>query len=232
MLAESSGSSATRRPCSPPALVRRSLLEVLPDGRFDMLTPIRSTAPSSPPRPTTRRGRAGLLRWADRVAPEDLNSGAADAPWLADLTVMRRAITRRVRASRTRATLGYGLANRVFSSLYTAMRAREAVEILEAVLVSGDGPATIGAQVARRAGIAASEVRGTYEGMWLLERSDAARRALRPTRDLELATQRLRSARRCTSTPGSLEQAETEARRAIELDRRSGRDRAPGRCAP
>ncbi len=111
------------------------------------------------------------MRWADRVAPADLNSGAADAPWLADLPVMRAAISAAVAEPATR-DLGYGLANRVFSSLYTAMRAREAVEILEEVLVSGDGPAAIGAQVARRAGIAASEVRGTYEGMWLLERSD------------------------------------------------------------
>jgi energy-coupling factor transporter ATP-binding protein EcfA2 len=142
-------------------LARRSLLEVLPDGRFDMLTPIRRhgtflTASTD----DAERAAKGLIRWADRVAPDDFNYGAADAPWLADLPVMRAAIDAAVAEPATR-DVGYGLANRIFSSLYTAMRAREAVEILEGVLVSGDGPAAIGAQVARRAGIAASEVRGT-----------------------------------------------------------------------
>ena len=111
---------------------------------------------------------------------------------------------------------GYGLANRVFSSLYTAMRAREAVEILEEVLVSGDGPATIGAQVARRAGIAASEVRGTYEGLWLLERSDEhARRA--PDPDLERSRNASIRAEMHLDA-GALDQAAAEAQRAIDLD--------------
>ena len=157
---------------------------MLPDGRFDMLTPIRRhgaflTATTD----DAVRTREGLVRWADRVVPQDVNHGAADAPWLADMPVMKAAITAAVAGPETRDT-GYGLANRVFSSLYTAMRAREAVEILEEVLVSGDGPATIGAQVARRAGIAASEVRGTYEGLWLLERSDEHARGA-PDPDLE-----------------------------------------------
>ena len=97
------------------------------------------------------------------------------------------------------------------------MRAREAVEILEEVIVSGDGPATIGAQVARRAGIAASEVRGTYEGMWLLERSDQ-HAATAPDPGLELARNAAIRAEMHLDA-GVLDQAEAEARRAIELDR-------------
>ena len=189
---------------------------MLPDGRFDMLTPIRRhgaflTAATD----DALRTREGLVRWADRVVPQDVNSGAADAPWLADMTVMKAAITAAVAGPETRDT-GYGLANRVFSSLYTAMRAREAVEILEEVLVSGDGPATIGAQVARRAGIAASEVRGTYEGLWLLERSDEhARRA--PDPDLERSRNASIRAEMHLDA-GALDQAAAEAQRAIELD--------------
>ena len=96
------------------------------------------------------------------------------------------------------------------------MRAREAVEILEEVLVSGDGPATIGAQVARRAGIAASEVRGTYEGLWLLERSDEhARRA--PDPDLERSRNASIRAEMHLDA-GALDQAAAEAQRAIDLD--------------
>ena len=77
------------------------------------------------------------------------------------------------------------MANRIFSSLYTSMRTRDAVEILEGALASGDGPPEIGAQVARRAGIAASEMRGTYEGLWLLDRADEhASAAPRPEEQL------------------------------------------------
>ena len=55
-------------------LARRSLLEVLPDGRFDMLTPIRRhgaflTASTD----DALRTREGLVRWADRVVPQDVN---------------------------------------------------------------------------------------------------------------------------------------------------------------
>ena len=146
----------------------------MPDGRFDMLDP--DPAPrrtSSPPRPTTAdEARRALLRWADRVAPADFNTGAADAPLAgrpagdADARSRRPARTRRPGRSATpwptgsspRSTPRCGPATRSRSSRPT--------------LVSGDGPAEIGAQVARRAGIAASEVRGTYEGLWLLERAD------------------------------------------------------------
>src|SRR5690606_1967359 len=121
-------------------LARRSLVEVLPDGRFDMLSPIRRhgvlLAADTEDAPRTRKA---LMAWADGVAPEHTNFGAGDAPWLPDLPAMRTAISAACEDPATRG-LGYALANRIFSSLYTAMRAREAVEVLEGVLVSGDGP--------------------------------------------------------------------------------------------
>jgi len=196
-------------------LVRRSLLQVERDGRFDMLAPIRrhgafliaSTDDAA-------RARDGLLRWAERVVPTDVNVGGSDAPWLADLPVMRSAIEAAVASPATR-DRGYALANAIFSTLYTAMRAREAVEILEGVLTSGDGPSTIGAQVARRAGIAASEVRGTYEGLWLLDRAEkhadaAPDPAMERARNASIRAEMHLDA-------GDLDAAEDEARRAIAL---------------
>ena len=154
------------------ALARRSLVEVHSDGRFDMLAPIRRHGVAlTVDGDDHEQAVAGLLRWAERVTPSDGMSGAADESWLRELGVMRQAITAAAAEARTR-PLAYRLANNIFSSLYTAMRAREAVEILEEVLASGDGPADIGSQLARRAGICASEVRGTYEGMPLLERAE------------------------------------------------------------
>ncbi len=159
--------------------------------------------------------RRALVRWADGVLPEEMNVGAADAAWLTDLATMRLAVEAACGAPETR-DHGYALANRAFSSLYTAMRAREAAEILETAITSGDGPPEIGAQVARRAGIAASEVRGSYEGLWLLERADQhAREAADP--DLETArTASIRAEMHLDA--GDLDRAETEARRAIALD--------------
>ena len=113
-----------------------------------------------------------LVRWADSVLPREMNTGAADAALAGRPADDARAPSRPPARTRRTATHGYALANRAFSSLYTAMRARDAAEILETALLSGDGPPEIGAQVARRAGIAASESRGTYEGLWLLERAD------------------------------------------------------------
>ncbi|WP_162599914.1 LuxR C-terminal-related transcriptional regulator [Nocardioides solisilvae] len=197
-------------------LARASLVEVLPDGRFDMLSPIRQHGAElgvlHGDASVTQRA---LIGWADRVAPRHTNVGAGDAPWLPDLPAMRAAIAAAAADPGSR-DLGYALANRVFSSLYTAMRAREAVEILEGVLVSGDGPGAIGAQVARRAGIAASEVRGTYEGLWLLDRADEhARAADEPA--LELArTASIRAEMHLDA--GDFARAEAEARRAMELD--------------
>lgn len=196
-------------------LVRRSLLDVQPDGRFEMLAPIRRygtfvTAATD----DGAAARQGLLTWAESVLPDDANVGAADAPWLADLPVMRAAITAACADEATRPR-GFALANGVFSTLYTAMRAREAVEILEGVLTSGEGPSDIGAQVARRAGIAASEARGTYEGLWLLERAEEyASRAPHP--DMERA--RNASIRgEMHLDAGDLDRAEEDARRAIAL---------------
>ena len=215
VLAEITGVDRDRAATIATALVRRSLLELMPDGRFDMLTPIRRhgqfLTASTDDAVETRRA---LLRWADRVAPAELNTGAADAAWLSDLPVMRTAIQAACAEADTR-PLGYGLANRVFGSLYTSMRARDAVEILEATLISGDGPAAIGAQVARRAGIAASEVRGTYEGLWLLDRADEHAFSTDDP-DAELAKNASIRAEMHLDA-GALPQAESEARRALEL---------------
>ena len=199
------------------ALAGRCLVETLPDGRIDMLAPIRRhgafLTASTDDEAAVRRA---LVRWADSVLPVEMNVGAADAPWLADLPTMRLAVEAACDAPETR-NHGYALANRAFSSLYTAMRAGDAADILETALTSGDGPPEIGAQVARRAGIAASEARGTYEGLWLLERADQhAREAADP--DLEIArTASIRAEMHLDA--GDLDRAEAEARHAIALDR-------------
>ena len=197
------------------ALVRRSLVEVRADGRIDLLSPVRDAARALADAEDHAATLAGLLAWADDVAPDHDNYGAADEPWLVDLPAMRHAVLLACQTEETR-HLGYALANRIFSSLYTSMRTRDAVEILESVLTSGDGPAGIGAQVARRAGIAASELRGTYEGLWLIDRADEhATAAERP--DEQLAKNASIRAEMHLDA-GDLDQAETEARRAIELD--------------
>ena len=172
VLADITGASRAEAAQLASGLARRSLVEVHSDGRFDMLAPIRSCGRALV-RDTADRDEAlaGLQRWAERVTPSDGMSGAANEAWLAELGVIRQAIAAACADPATR-PLGYRLANNIFSSLYTAMRAREAVEILESVLASGDGPADIGSQVARRAGICASEVRGTYEGLALLDRAE------------------------------------------------------------
>ena len=196
-------------------LVRRSLLEVGPDGRFDMLSPIRGRARTLAQPSDHAAVEAGLLRWAERHAPEHDNYGAADAAWLDDLPAMRHAVLSACASPSTRAA-GYSVANRIFSSLYTSMRCREALEILEGALASGDGPAAIGAQVARRAGIAASEMRGTYEGLWLLDRADQhASSAPRPEEQLA-KTASIRAEMHLDA--GDLRRAELEAQRAIDLD--------------
>ncbi|WP_432479594.1 LuxR C-terminal-related transcriptional regulator [Nocardioides sp. GXQ0305] len=197
------------------ALARRSLVEVWSDGRVDLLSPVRDAALGLAGDDDHAAALGGLLRWADRVAPDHDNFGAADEPWLTDLPAMRHAVLTACASPDTR-DLGYQLANRIFSSLYTSMRTRDAVEILEAVVTSGDGPPAIGAQVARRAGIAASESRGTYEGLWLLERADQqAQTASRP--DEQLAKNASIRAEMHLDA-GDLRQAEQEALRAVELD--------------
>jgi len=197
-------------------LARRSLVETMADGRIDMLVPIRRhgafLTASTGDEAAVRRA---LVRWADGVLPAEMNVGAADAAWLTDLSTMRLAVEAACGDPETR-DHGYALANRAFSALYTAMRAREAAEILETAITSGDGPPEIGAQVARRAGIAASEVRGTYEGLWLLERAD---QHAREADDPDLETARTASIRaEMHLDAGDLDRAEREARRAIALD--------------
>ncbi|NYE37744.1 DNA-binding CsgD family transcriptional regulator/tetratricopeptide (TPR) repeat protein [Nocardioides cavernae] len=196
-------------------LVRRSLVEVDAHGRFDMLSPIRGRARALATEDDVRAVRAGLVSWAEAHAPAHDNFGAADAEWLQDLPAMRQAVLSACADPATRAA-GYSLANRIFSSLYTSMRARDAVEILEGALASGDGPPGLGAQIARRAGIAASEVRGTYEGLWLLDRSDQhASSAPRPEEQLA-KTASIRAEMHLDA--GDLASAEAEARRALSLD--------------
>ena len=196
-------------------LVRRSLLEVDARGHFDMLSPIRGRARALARPDDVAAVRAGLLAWAETHAPAHDNYGAADAEWLGDLPAMRHAVLTACAEPETRAH-GYSVANRISSSLYTSMRAREAVEILEGALASGDGPPAMGAQIARRAGIAASEMRGTYEGLWLLARSDEhASSAPIPEEQLS-KTASIRAEMHLDA--GDLASAESEARRAIELD--------------
>lgn len=199
-------------------LARRSLVEALPDGRLDMLSPIREHALRRATREDAERVPAALLAWADAAAPVDVNTGAADAPWLSDLPAMRRAVLWGCEHEATR-DRAYSVANRIFSSLYTSMRARDAVEILEAVVARGDGPPALGAQVARRAGIAASEVRGTYAGLWLLDRADEHAEAADDPDDQRSKTAAIRAEMHLDA--GDLARAEESARLAIELARRS-----------
>jgi DNA-binding CsgD family transcriptional regulator len=201
------------------ALARRSLVEVHPDGRFDMLPPLREVGRSlAAGTPDEAEAMAGLLRWADRSVPAEYNTGAADAPWLAEIPLLDAAVRHAVSREETRGH-GYALANRAFSSLYTAMRAREAVELLEAVLDSGDGPPVVGSQLARRAGICASEVRGTYEGLRLLDRAEQHAAALDPgSRDLELARNAAIRAEMHLDA-GKLAEARADAERTLRLGR-------------
>src|SRR6476620_7429318 len=125
-IARSTGAATGGTTVAPDA--RRSLVEVYPDGRFDMLPPLREVGRDL----ATTTGdavaaQAGLLRWVDRVLPQEANTGAADAPWLAEIELVDAAVREAASAPETRPQ-AYALANRAFSSLYTAMRAREAVD--------------------------------------------------------------------------------------------------------
>ena len=196
------------------ALVRRSLVEA-DGGKFDMLSPIRQCVREHVEATDHEAVGAGLVEWADGVLPAVDNFGAADAPWLDDLHAMRDAV-RRACAEPTQRSAAYGLANRMFSALYTAMRAREALDALESALASGDGPPAIGAQVARRAGIAASEVRGTYAGLSLLDRADEHATAADSPEEQMAKTASIRAEMHLDA--GDLTAAEAEARRALTLD--------------
>jgi len=170
------------------ALARRSLVEVQADGRFDLLPPMREAGRLlALETGDAEKALDGLLTWADRVVPKAVNAGSADEPFLAQLPLVDSAVRQACTHEDTRAQ-GYSIANRAFPSLSAAMRAREALDMMEVALASGDGPPIIGSQLARRAGICASEVRGTYEGLRLLERAEQHASALdAATRDLELA---------------------------------------------
>jgi DNA-binding CsgD family transcriptional regulator len=199
------------------ALARRSLLEVHSDGRFDMLPPLREVGRQlASSTDDTEQSLAGLVRWAEGVIPQGYNTGAADAPWLAEVPLVDVAVRHLCGADATR-DQGYSLANRAFSSMYTAMRAREALELLEAVLMSGGGPPLVGSQLARRAGICASEVRGTYEGLRLIDHADRHAAALTADeRDLECARNAAIRAEMHLDA-GNLAAARTHAERTLAL---------------
>lgn len=199
------------------ALARRSLVEVRPDGSFDMLPPMREVGLAlAAATDDAQQAVAGLLAWADRVVPQEVNAGSADAPFLTQLTLVDTAVRQACAVEETRPA-GYAIANRAFPSLSAAMRAREALDLMDAALASGDGPPIIGSQLARRAGICASEVRGTYEGLRLLDRSEEHARALDgPMRDVELArTAAIRAEMHLDA--GDLVAARADAQRTLAL---------------
>jgi DNA-binding CsgD family transcriptional regulator len=198
------------------ALARRSLLEVHADGSFDMLPPMREVGSALASTDDVQDSLLGLLAWADRAVPQEVNAGSADAAFLTQLSLVDSAVRRACAADATRPR-GYAIANRAFPSLSSAMRAREALDLMDAALASGDGPPIIGSQLARRAGICASEVRGTYEGLRLLDRSEEHARALdRPMRDVELArTAAIRAEMHLDA--GDLASARVDAERTLAL---------------
>ena len=161
---------------------RRSLVEVGPDGRFDMLPPMREVGlRPRRGRPTMRQqsltGAARLGRPGHPPGRERRVGGRAvpvPAGPASPARSVRRVRSRPLDRRATRSPTGPS------PSLSAAMRAREALDMMDAALASGDGPPIIGSQLARRAGICASEVRGTYEGLRLLDRSEE--HAARPRR--------------------------------------------------
>ncbi len=199
------------------ALVRRSLVELHPDGSFDMLPPMKEVGCAlAEATDDAEQSWSGLLAWADRVVPQAVNAGSADAQFLTQLSLVDSAVRQACAADATRAR-GYAIANRAFPSLSSSMRARDALGMMDAALASGDGPPIIGSQLARRAGICASEVRGTYEGLRLLDRSEEHARALDgPMRDVELArTAAIRAEMHLDA--GDLVAARADAERTLAL---------------
>ncbi len=173
VFAEVIGASRMEAVATAALLHRQSLVSIGTDGLLSMLAPIRRHVLSiARETDDPAAALAGIVRWADRVLPVSEDGGAGDAPWLGELDTLTRAVTVACSDPAT-LDLGYRLANRAWGSLYTAMRPREALELLEIPLAAGEGPPDVGAQAARRAGIAASEVRGTFEGLPFLERSEA-----------------------------------------------------------
>ena len=197
-------------------LVSRSLAEVTQARQFDMLAPIRrhgraiaSTSPSD-----VVEARRGLVRWAERVMALGDDRGAADEPWLADLATMKSVILTAAAEADT-LPAAYSLANRSFSPLYTAMLARDAADILEGVVLCGDGPPEIGAQVARRAAITVCELRGSFAGLPLLDNAES--QAVRSS-DPDAERARNGSIRsEMFLDAGDLEAARKEATLALEI---------------
>lgn len=200
------------------ALSRRSLLEVHADGRFDMLAPLRQVGRAlAEAAGDTSAALDGLVAWVDRVLPPDFMTGASNQRWLSELDLVDMAIRHACSDDATRAK-GYELANRAFSSLYTAMRAREAAALLESVVDSGDGPPLIGSQLARRAGICASEARGTFAGLRLIDRAEEHAAALEPgQRAVEVARSAAIRAEMHLDA-GELARARAEAQRALDCE--------------
>jgi len=198
------------------ALSRRSLVEIHPDGRFHMLAPLREVGRALADDGDRAGALDGLVDWADRVLPPDFFAGGSDQPWLGELSLLGLAVRHLCAEDATRPR-GYELANRAFSSLYTSMRVRDAVDLLESVLDSGDGPPLVGSQLARRAGICASEARGTYEGLRLIERAAQHAAALDPQhRNLETARNAAIRAEMHLDA-GKLAQARADAEETLEL---------------
>lgn len=167
-------------------LERHGLVQFGSDERVTMLAPVRLHA-----RDLARAGdelglaEDGLIRWADATLPASEQEGSGDEPWLTDLDILYAAV-RAACARPSLVDLGYHLANRAFSALYVAMKPREALALFELALDAGPGPSTIGAQVARRAGICASEVRGTFEGLRFLDLAEEPAKRADDT-DVQLA---------------------------------------------
>lgn len=152
-------------------LERQSLVLIGADGRLRMLAPVRRHALALATDEDGRATRVALVRWADGALPATEEDASATSPWLADFEAAVAAVQVAADDPTTR-DLAYDLANRAFGTLYSAMRPRDALTLYELALASGDGPPEIGAQSARRAGICASEVHGTFAGMSFLDRAE------------------------------------------------------------
>ncbi len=150
-------------------LYRHALVEVTPEGRVRMLAPVRRHALEvGQGGVDAAQARESLIAWADEVLPALDAEEGDDGQWLDDLSALEAAVAWAAREDHTR-DLAYELANRAFDPLYVRMRTAEALTLFETVLASGMGPPDIGGQVSRRAGICASETRGTFEGLRFLD---------------------------------------------------------------
>lgn len=171
-------------------LERHGLVTLHEDERVSMLATVRSFAREQAREQVQEQSREqapdgvdaeasalALIRWADETLPAGDSDGSSDEPWLGQLEVIHAAVAAAC-ARPDSLDLGYHLANRAFSALYVAMRPEDALALFELPLGAGPGPVKTWCQVARRAGICASEVRGTFEGLRFLDLAEEpARRA-------------------------------------------------------